>query len=302
MSLSGRCAPMGWCSDSRAGTVRVPGRGCLRCAKGSFFPVHSPLFIPTSSIWNCEITGTLMVELGVLEGPEGTWLEGTRLWRAGFPGSFCSLWRNGVRPVPSLKGFLVAKALHVHGQTLISYSEKGGTPCKAANTKCWRPASCELEHGEALPRAEGGRCSYGYPGRCCQAQDPGAWLCRAPAKLGCLQTAAPGLAQLQPGCWQGFWYPQANQGLCPPGPEAHVGALDAQLHPCGYPHPPDLPPVRPWGQGSIPGGARLILAPCRAAKAAGLERCGRMRCKGCRLSLACSKRCREASRDLQEGV
>lgn len=194
---------------------------------------------------------------------------------------------------------MVTRGLCGHGQILISPSREWGTLCKDGNTKCWGPASCETELGEALLYAEGGRCCYSYPGRCCQAQDPSTQHCRAPAKLQCPQTAAPGLAHLQLGCWQGFVHPQANQGLCPPGPEAHAGAVDVWLHPCGFPHSLDLLPTEgaseTLGPGRVPGHAGLGSAACTAARAALSQCCGRIRSEGCGLSLARSRRCREAS-------
>ena len=60
LSLPGTRAPMGGCNASRAETVQLPGRGCLRCAKGSLFPECSPLLIPTPSIWSSERNGTPM--------------------------------------------------------------------------------------------------------------------------------------------------------------------------------------------------------------------------------------------------
>ena len=194
------------------------------------------------------------------------------------------------------------------GQTLISCSKEGGTPCKAGNARCWGPASGELEPGEALPCGEGSRCSYGYPGRCCQAQDPGTQLCRAPAKLRCPQTAAPGPAQLQLGCWQGFRYPQASQGLCPPAPKRTWVLRMLGCIPVGAPMPWTVPQLmvaietlwtgqRPQRCGTEPGSVQPVeRRGLRARSAAG----GRgARSEGCGLSPARSRRCREASRDLQ---
>lgn len=52
-------------------------------------------------------------------------------------------------------------------------------------------------------------------------------------------SAWPGAAAA--GLLAGFGYPQPSQGLCPPVPKVHVGASDAQLHPCGCLHRLDLP-------------------------------------------------------------
>lgn len=53
------------------------------------------------------------------------------------------------------------------------------------------------------------------------------------------RSARPGAAAA--GLLAGFEYPQASQGLCPPGPKVHAGASDAWLHPCGSLHHLDLP-------------------------------------------------------------
>lgn len=169
-------------------------------------------------------------------------------------------------PVPTLEGLTGDKGYAWPLPDLISSSREWGTPCKDGNTRCWGPASCETELGEALLCAEGGRCCYSYPGRCCQAQDPGTQLQQSPSQTPVPADRSAGLAHLQLGCWQGFVYPQANLGLCPPGPAAHAGAVDAWLHPCGFPHSLDFLPTdgasETLGPGRVPGDVGLSSAPC----------------------------------------